>query len=87
MAHDAFRAVLGESTIPESNSGIGTLGFRLGALWVFLMACLEASSLYFDHWEEDPDGKTGIGLAGKCLPSGGKWPVGLGYDHFAIAVN
>ena len=54
---------------------------------MFLMACLEASSLYFDRWEVGPDGKTGIGLAGKCLPSGGKWPVGLGHDHFAIAVN
>lgn len=51
------------------------------------MACVEASSLYFGHWGEGSDGKTGNGLAGKYLPSEGKWPVGLGHDHFAIAVN
>jgi hypothetical protein len=36
---------------------------------------------------EDWDRKTGTGLAGKYLLSEGKWPVGLGHDHFAIAVN
>jgi hypothetical protein len=87
VAYDAFRVILGQSTIPESSSGVGALGFRLGAFTGVSMACVEASSLYFGHWEEGSDGKTGNGLAGEYLPSGGIGRSGLGHDHFAIAIN
>jgi hypothetical protein len=70
--------------IPEPSSGFGALGFRVGGFQVFLWPALRLHRYTLVIGGRTLGLEDGTGLAGIYLPSEGKWPVGLGHDHFAV---